>query len=105
MLMQEGLFNLSKEGPSVEKIQLLEEKISRVIDKIKVLTEENDALKERITELKNKLYAKDEELSAVKKELGNIDVLKTDIHKLHSERDNVRFQVENLIKELESVEL
>ena len=103
--MQEGLFNYKKEVLSVEKIQLLEERISRVIDKIKVLTEENNALNGRIAELQTDLIAKDEELNSLKKEMGSLDVLKTDINKLNSERDNVRFQVEHLLKELESVEL
>jgi chromosome segregation ATPase len=103
--MQEGLFNITKEVLSVEKIQLLEEKITRVIDKIKVLTEENNGLNGRIAELQTELIAKDEELNSVKKEMGSVDVLKTDINKLNSERDNVRFQVEHLLKELESVEL
>ena len=45
MLMRQDMFNFLKEGSSVEKIQLLEDKITKVIDKMKVITEENDSLK------------------------------------------------------------
>ena len=34
-LMQQGTFNFFKEGSSVEKIQMLEEKITKVINKLK----------------------------------------------------------------------
>jgi hypothetical protein len=37
--------------------------------------------------------------------MKTVDLLKTDINKLNYERDTVRSQVENLLRELESVEL
>ncbi len=89
----------------MNNIQVLEEKISKVIDKIKTLTEENEALNGMVTGLKEELAQKDEALKAVNANLGVVDELKTEIENLNKERDTVRSQIENLLKELESVEL
>jgi chromosome segregation ATPase len=104
-LMQQDMFNIIKEGSSVEKMQMLEEKIVKAIDKLKSLGEENSVLNEKISELQGDLVKKDEEIRSVKQELGNVDILMTDIDKLKNEREAVKSQVENLIKELDSVEL
>ncbi len=89
----------------MKNIQVLEEKISKVIDKIKTLTEENEALNGNVSGLKAELAQKDEALKAVNANLGVVDELKTEIENLNKERDTVRSQIENLLKELESVEL
>jgi chromosome segregation ATPase len=89
----------------VKNIQVLEEKISKVIDKIKTLTEENKALNGNVSGLQEELAQKDEALKIVNADLGVVDELKTEIENLNKERDTVRSQIENLLKELESVEL
>ena len=89
----------------MKNIQVLEEKISKVIDKIKTLTEENEALNGNVSGLKEELAQKDEALKIVNADLGVVDELKTEIENLNKERDTVRSQIENLLKELESVEL
>lgn len=104
-LMQQGIFNFIKEGPSVEKIQMLEEKITKVIDKLKFLTNENSLLSEKMSMLQAELDKKNKELIVAKEELRGIDTLRSDIDRLNTERESVKSQVENLIKELESVEI
>ena len=89
----------------MKKIQVLEEKISKVIDKIKALTEENKTLNEKISGLEEELGQKAGELKAARKDLGGVDKFKLEIEHLNKERDTVRSQVENLLRELESVEL
>jgi predicted nucleic acid-binding Zn-ribbon protein len=103
--MQQGNFNYFKEGSSLDKIQILEEKITEVIDRINAVTEENNSLNSRVSELEDALKKKNDELTAARQDMKNIEVLKTDISKLNNERETVKSQVENLIKELESVEL
>lgn len=90
---------------SVEKLQILEEKIMKVVNKIKELTEENRALIETIKNLQGELKRKDAELEAMKQGMKNIDKLKADIERFNNERSTVRSQLEDLIKELESVEI
>ena len=89
----------------MKNIQVLEEKISKVIDKIKTLTKENEALNEKVSGLKEELGQKDDKLKAGKKDIGSVGKFKAEIEKLNKERDTVRSQVENLLRELESVEL
>ncbi|RJQ51779.1 MAG: cell division protein ZapB [Nitrospiraceae bacterium] len=105
LLMQEGLFNFFKEGTSVEKIQMLEDKIAKVIDRIKALSQENEQLNVKIGKLQDEMTGKDEEIATLRRDLKNAGTLKTDIEKLNSERETVKSQLESLIKELESVEL
>ena len=89
----------------MNNIQVLEEKISKVIEKIKTLTEENETLNGNVSGLKEELVQKDEALKAVNANLGVVDEFKTEIENLNKERDTVRSQVENLLKDLESVGL
>jgi prefoldin subunit 5 len=84
---------------------MLEEKVVKVIDKIKVLTEENRNLGDNIEKHQEALSEKDQQIAALRQELKDVDKLKANIEKLNSERETVKTQVEDLIKELEAVEL
>jgi len=105
MLMQQGTFNFIKEDSQLDNMQMLEAKITKVIDKIRAQSEENSALNERISSLQQELDNKEDEIKALKGELKGIDSLKTDVDRLNIERETVRSHVENLIRELESVEM
>lgn len=89
----------------MNNIQILEEKITKVINKLKTLNSDKDDLNKKIEELQQALNKKDEELRAVKQDLENINALKSDIDKLNTERETVRLQIETLLQELESVEI
>jgi len=89
----------------LNKLDILEDNISKVIDKISILTDKNKSLNNKITDLQGNLKKKDEELKLIRREMKSVDLLKTDINKLNYERETVRSQVENLLRELESVEL
>jgi len=103
--MQAELFNYMKGGIALNKLDILEDNISKVIDKISILTDKNKSLNNKITDLQGNLKKKDEELKLIRREMKSVDLLKTDINKLNYERETVRSQVENLLRELESVEL
>ncbi len=89
----------------MKKFQILEEKISKVIDKINTLTKDNKALNTKVSKLKAEVAQKGVELKEIKKGSGSSSKLKSEIEKLNKERDTVRLQVEKLLRELESVEL
>ena len=99
------MFYFLKEVQSVDNIQILEEKINKVIDKLKTLRSDKDTLTKKIEELKQALDRKDEELRAARQDLMSVDLLKNDIDKLNIERETVRSQVETLLQELESVDI
>ena len=89
----------------MNNIQILEDKITKVIDRLKTLTSDKDKLNGKISELKETLLKKDEELRAARQDLKSVEALKNDIDKLTLERETVRSQVEALLQELESVEI
>lgn len=104
-LTKQEVFNFLREDDVLDKIKLLEEKITQVIIKLKSLSDENSLLNSRVQELKEELAKKDEQLISAKKELEGANKLKENIEKLNSERDAVKSQIEGLIGELESIEL
>ena len=89
----------------MNNMQILEDKINKVIIKLKTLNSDKDDLNKKIEELQQALNKKDEELRVVRQDLTNVDALKNDIDKLNTERETVRLQVEALLQELESVEI
>lgn len=103
----ESLFDLkemNKEKPT-EKMDLLEERINRMIKMIKVLKEENISLNQRVVELEDDLAKKMAELERVKHEVVEIERTKDDLRYLTEERDLIRMRIEGILRELESVEL
>ena len=89
----------------MDNIQVLEEKITKVIDKLKTFNSDKDKLNKKIEELKQALDKKDEELRVARQDFKSIDDLKSDIDRLNTERETVRSQVEALLQELESVDI
>jgi chromosome segregation ATPase len=105
MLMKQDKFNFLKEEQSVDNIGMLEEKITKVIEKIKVLTDENRSLNEKFNNIQGKLSEKDLQIEALKKELKDSEKLRENIDQLKTEREAIKAQVEDLIRDLEAVEL
>jgi uncharacterized protein (UPF0335 family) len=69
-------------------MQTVEEKIAQVIDKVRNLKEEKSAVEKRNGELEETLRAKEQE-----------------IEKLTFEKNTIKNQIEDLLKELEGFEL
>jgi hypothetical protein len=69
-------------------MQTVEEKISQVIEKVRILKEQKIAVERRNKELEEDLRTKDQE-----------------IEKLASEKNIIKNQIEDLLKELEGFEL
>ncbi|HWR89841.1 MAG TPA: cell division protein ZapB [Dissulfurispiraceae bacterium] len=72
----------------MEALKTFEQKIAHAIDKIKALKEENNNLMKEIADLENSLRLKDQEME-----------------RLVAERGSIRDQIEDLLKELETIEL
>ncbi len=89
----------------MNNMHILEDKINKVIIKLKTLNSDKDDLNKKIEELQQALDKKDEELKVARQDLTSVDALKGDIDKLNTERETVRSQVEALLQELESVEI
>lgn len=77
-----------KEGRKLERLRSLDEKIADAINRVRTLKEEKQALERRVRELEMLLNEKNEE-----------------IEKLKSEKVSVKGQIEDLLKEIESLEI
>lgn len=77
-----------KEGIKLERLRNLDEKIADAINRVRTLKEEKQALERRVRELEMLLNEKNEE-----------------IEKLKSEKVSVKGQIEDLLREIESVEI
>jgi len=69
-------------------MQSVEEKISQVIDKVRILKEEKNAVEKRNMELEEALKAKEQEIES-----------------LSNEKITIKTQIEDLLKELDGFEL
>lgn len=77
-----------KEGRRLETLRSLDEKIADAINRVRILKEEKQALERKVRELEMLLNEKNEE-----------------IEKLKSEKVSVKGQIEDLLKEIESLEI
>jgi septal ring factor EnvC (AmiA/AmiB activator) len=72
----------------VETLKTVDEKIAYAIDKVKALKEEKSGFEKRLASLEETVKAKDRE-----------------IEKLLAEKASIKTQIEDLLKELESIQL
>lgn len=82
----------------LERIKILEAKISQVVDFIKKLTAENDRLKEQIKELK----ADRKEYEEMARKVGRSEET---IKKYEEEREGLKARIEAIIKEIDQLGL
>ncbi len=79
---------LNKEEYKLERLRNLDEKITEAINRVRSLKEEKKTLERRIHELETLLNEKNEE-----------------IERLKSEKLSVKDQIEELLREIESLEI
>lgn len=77
-----------KEERELDRLKDLDEKISDAINRVRALKEEKQLLEKRVQELEMLLNEKNEE-----------------IERLRSEKISVKEQIEDLLKEIESLEI
>lgn len=82
----------------LERIKILEGKISQVIDFIKKMTAENDRLKDQVKELRSDR----KELEEAARKSGRLEET---IKKYEEERDAIKGKIEAIIKEIDQLGL
>jgi len=80
----------------LERIKILEGKISQVIDYINRLTGENEKLRQQIKELK----AEKKDIEEQVKKVGKIDA---DLKRYESERELLRGKIEAIITQIDQI--
>jgi len=89
----------------IEKIKELESKVVKVVSVVKEQRDENRALQAKVTALEDELRTREQELAALRLEARGSEEMKTTLHSLREERSAVRHQVEELLRELETIEI
>jgi FtsZ-binding cell division protein ZapB len=82
----------------LERIKILETKVSQVLDHIQKLTAENDKLKQLVKELKGEKKECEDQL----KKFGKMD---DDIKRYEGEREVLRGKIEALISQIDQLGL
>ena len=99
-------YEITMEQNTMEKIKLLEDKVVKVVKTVKQQREENEALQAKIIELEDVIRSKDDEIQQSRMiEEKESERMRQDIASMSEERSAVRSQVEELLKELDSIEL
>lgn len=89
----------------MDKVRELEHRIVKVVSTVKEQREENRALQVKITALEDELRNKDDEIRHLRAQIEQAERAKQSIAALREERAAVRAQVEDILRELESIEL
>ncbi len=88
-----------------DKIKLLENKIVKAVNIVKQLREENNDLQAKIIGLEDHVKTRDDEILQLQLQEKEAESMKQDMDYMIEERNTVRTQVEDLLKELDSIEL
>jgi chromosome segregation ATPase len=95
-------FSHKTEGPVLENLKNLEEKISKVVEKAKVLKEEKDALQRKVDALEAQLGGRQSEFDALKEEISLRD---REIQRMSGEKTSVAEQIDAILNELDVLEI
>ena len=89
----------------IEKMELLEERLKKVIQVVSQLREKNAALEKRVNELQEALAQKTGELARYEEESGQVSTLQVEARTLLAEREQIRKKIESMLDNLESIDI
>ena len=87
-----------------QQLEVLEDKIKKLISSVKVLQSENETLNRRNDEHEKTIRQLKQDLDKWSKSAEEHDSLQDQIKSLQQERDEVRGKIERLISNLEDIE-
>ncbi|MCD6116878.1 hypothetical protein J7K93_07680 [bacterium] len=85
-------------------IDILEEKLNKIISVINNLKEENRKLQANVNELKNSLHEKDEIIVRLQQERENVLSIQHEIESYKTKHDRVRSKVDQLLLKLKEID-
>jgi len=89
----------------IEKLELLETRLMKVVKAISHLREKNAALEKRVGELQSALAEKTEELLRYREESRQASTLQVEASTLLEERELIRQKIESMLDSLEGVDI
>ncbi len=87
----------------VEKLDILEAKLLKLIENISDLKQKNNLLQEQIKDLQSEVSVKADEINQLSKENAELKQCSTESQRLLEERELIRSKIENMLHNLESV--
>jgi peptidoglycan hydrolase CwlO-like protein len=87
-----------------QQLEVLEDRIKKLISSVKVLQSENDNLKKRNEDSEKTIRQLKQDLEKWSKSAAEHESLQDQVNSLQRERDEVRGKIERLISHLEDIE-
>jgi FtsZ-binding cell division protein ZapB len=87
-----------------QQLEVLEDRIKKLISSVKVLQSENDNLKKRNEDSEKTIRQLKQDLEKWSKSAAEHESMQDQIHLLQQEREEVRGKIERLISHLEDIE-
>jgi FtsZ-binding cell division protein ZapB len=87
-----------------QQLEVLEDRIKKLISSVKVLQSENDNLKKRNEDSEKTIRQLKQDLEKWSKSAAEHETLQDQVHSLQQEREEVRGKIERLISHLEDIE-
>jgi hypothetical protein len=89
----------------IEALDVLQARLSRMLDILADLREKRDSLQSRVETLEKEGAAKDDELAHLREDNARLLKIQDEYKQLVAEREIVRNKVEGMLKHLETFEL
>ncbi len=89
----------------IEKLELLEERLKKVVKVVSQLREKNASLQKQVKDLQGALTEKSEELTRYMEETKDVSALQTEAKTLLEEREQIRRKIESMLDNLESIDI
>ena len=89
----------------IEKLELLEARLMKVVKVVSELREKNAALEKQVGELQSAFTEKSDELTRYQEEKRQVSALQVEAHTLLEEREQIRNKIESMLDSLESVDI
>jgi len=87
-----------------QAIDILEQKLHKILSKLEELKGENEKLKEKNQELKSVIQEKDNTINSFKTDSEKYSMLQSDIESYKVKENTIRMKVESLLQKLKEFE-
>ena len=96
---------MSKNSVPFDNLQHLEQKLTKLVDTVKVLKEDRDRISLEVDRLHQETQQKDHVIEALNQEKVDFLKIEEEYKRLQGERSQVQDRLENMLKGLEEIEV
>jgi FtsZ-binding cell division protein ZapB len=96
---------MRKKSMSFDNLEHLEEKVTKLVDKMKVLKEDRDKISIEVDRLRQEMQQKDHVIESLNQEKVDFLKVEEEYKRLQGERSQVQDRLGNMLKGLEEIEV